>query len=199
MGSSVSIVKEYNNDEKQYLLYCNMISNPLWLFMVLKKIKLGCIIDYNIEYIDKTIVFEKILSNNKLNFLRIENTNDKNKLVGLKYIISIKQIDKANINTTIAESYYNYMNYLFGEEIYQYDFNKKSDICVNYNIITDNSKQKIFSVQKKKKQFDVNFIMNCGDYQKELENIYLIYFLKAKLKLFFNLKSFNRYSSRYST
>ncbi len=189
MGSSVSIVKEYNNDEKQYLLYCNMISNPLWLFMVLKKIKLGCIIDYNIEYIDKTIVFEKILSNNKLNFLRIENTNDKNKLVGLKYIISIKQIDKANINTTIAESYYNYMNYLFGEEIYQYDFNKKSDICVNYYINTDNSKQKIFSVQKKKKQFDVNFIMNSGDYQKELENIIKEYlpniFSKSKIEIVF--------------
>ncbi len=169
MGGSASVIKQFNEDEKLYLKYSNIVDKPLWLFLVLKKIKIGCIIGYNLDYIDEISGFEYILSNRKLNWLRIENINDKKKLIGLQYLISNYEIDNSNLETHDSEKYHEYMNYLLGENLYLYDYDSKKDITISFYHVIDKSKKKIFGIQLKRKNFSVVVINSSEEEKNSLE------------------------------
>ncbi len=169
MGGSASVIKEFNEDEKLYLKYSKIVDKSLWLFLVLKKIKIGCVIAYNLDYLDDITGFEKILSNRNLNWIRVENANDKKKLIGLQYLISYNQIDNSTLETHDQEKYHAYMNYLLGGNLYLHDYDSKKDVTISFYHLIDKSKEKIFGIQLKKKNFSVVAINSAEEERNALE------------------------------
>ncbi len=171
MGSGASTIKEFNDDEKLYLKYNKIVDNSLWLFLVFKNFKTGCILNYNLEYFNDISGFEKIISNRNLYYIRLEDLDDKKKIKSIRYIVSHNTIDSRHLETQDIQKYFSYMNYLLGEDVYVSDFDKKKDICILYYHLVNNQKEKIFFTQVKRKQFTVNAITESADYRKGLEQV----------------------------
>lgn len=189
MGGGVSVIKDLNENEKLYLKYSKTIDKSLWLFLVLEEIKCGCIIEYNLEYINEITEFELILLNKKLNWFRIENMSDDKNLIGIQFLISNKKIDNSFFETNDSKKYYDYINYLIGDNIYLHNYYLNEDITINYYHIVDNKKEKIYEIQLKRENFSVEAIYAAEEEKNQLEynikKLMPILFAKCEIKIDF--------------